>query len=104
MCDFFFFSMDVGFHLSGRRGRQEQRVKGLRLVGEILTFCFYDPEGAQRVCRGGFFFFFLVSLVSFEGEGPSLPRVITPHMNVWWWGTRASAHKTVSVKPLLLLV
>jgi len=33
-----------------------------------------------------FFFFSSASLVSFEGEGPSLPWVITPQMNVWWWG------------------
>lgn len=43
-------------------------------------------------------------MVSFEGEAPFLPRVITPHMNDWWWGARASTHKKVSGKPLLLLV
>lgn len=75
---------------------EADRNKGLRVSGYVVrfNFCcsvlFYDLKGADWVCWG---VFFSASLVSFEGEGPSLPRVITPQMNVWWWGARgASAH------------
>lgn len=101
--DFFhvWFSMDVGFHLSDRN-------KGWRVSGwwERFYFCcsvlFLWSGGNTTVL---FFFFFLKLLWSaLKVRPPFLPRVITPHMNDWWWGARAPTHKKVSVKPLLLLV
>lgn len=77
MCD---FPWMLSF-ICQRRGRLEQRVKGSQAGGErdltfAVLFCFMTLREQNGSAEMGF----LASLVSFEGEGPSLPRVITPHI------------------------
>lgn len=67
--------MGVGLHLSETTGRREQRLKGLGLVVKCCSVL-YDLGGVTTF-RGDP----PLSLVYLEGEGPSVPGVITPHVN-----------------------